>query len=323
MRRFQLEGRVDRRFRLPGYQEANPTPPELLREFRFFAIIKTWMDEDIIEATVRNAQCQGAEAVYVVDNGSTDTTIERAQAAGAIVADCYESDLFEERLSQTLINAVVAHESLRCGAEHIWWMYLDADEFPEGPDGQSVREFLASLDKRFRIVGATFLNHLPDLKPEYVSGYHPIDFQPLCYKRVPEWDPSCGHWKHPLQRFDRHSSFIVCEGGAHHAVGGGWKPDRAEPFEGVIAHHFQYREEGFQRAKLELACGPSSRRLSWMRYMNLNDFDMRMQSLDAIYSQNYRDATDRLGIPLDPSQFFRWDARHTRRWYSQESVGAP
>ncbi len=187
-----------------GYED-NPHDPETLPNFAFCVIVKTWMDEDIIEATVRNAAVQGADAVYLVDNGSTDHTVRNAEAAGATLADIYRTDQFDGRLAQALMNAVVARESLRHGAEHVWWLYLDSDEFPEGPDGLSVREYLAALDRRFRIVGASFLNHLPEGKPEYLVGYHPIDFQPLCYEFVPVRQPPCpgGHWKHPLQRFDR------------------------------------------------------------------------------------------------------------------------
>ena len=238
----------------------------------------------------------------------------RAEAAGAVVAEVYESEFFEERLSQTLIDAVTIRESLRCRADHVWWLYIDSDEFPEGPDGRTVRQYLETLDKSFRIVGSTFFNHLPDTKPGYVPGYHPVDFQPLCYRRIPDWEPNCGHWKHPLQRFDRHGSFIQCEGGAHHAVGG-TKGERAEPEGGVLTHHFQYRSEEVMRAKLALTCGSGSSRLDWMRTKGLHDFDMRLRSLDAVYSQQWDQVVDRLGVPLDRASFLRWDVGATRRWY--------
>jgi len=47
------------------------------------------MEEDVVEATVRNAFAQGAEAVYLVDNASTDATVARAEAAGATVAEIF------------------------------------------------------------------------------------------------------------------------------------------------------------------------------------------------------------------------------------------
>ncbi len=105
---------------------------------------------------------------------------------------------------------------MRSGAAHVWWLYLDSDEFSEGPDGMSVREYLATLDRRFRVVGANYVNHVPHSKPEYLPGFHPIDFQPLCYDFVPARWPPCalGHWKHPLQRFDRLGHFLLSNDGA-------------------------------------------------------------------------------------------------------------
>ena len=50
--------------------------PEPLTSFPLFAVVKTWMDEDIIEATVRNAFAQGVDRVFLVDNASTDSTVD-------------------------------------------------------------------------------------------------------------------------------------------------------------------------------------------------------------------------------------------------------
>ena len=50
--------------------------------------------------------------------------------------------MFDGRLVQPLMNAVVARESLRSRADHVWWLYLDTDEFPEGPSGLTIREYL-------------------------------------------------------------------------------------------------------------------------------------------------------------------------------------
>ena len=182
-----------------------------------------------------------------------------AEAAGAIVAEVYKTEAFDGRLAQALMNAVVARESLRTRASHVWWLYLDSDEFPEGPGGQSIREYLATLDQRFRIVGSTPLNHVPDAKPEYLAGYHPIDFQPLFYTFEPVRQPPChlGHWKHPLQRTDRFGHFVLSNPGAHTAI---CSESLVEPSQGIVTHHFQYRDEELTRAKLELTCGPGSRR---------------------------------------------------------------
>ena len=299
---------------VPQAYEPNPDQPVPLSGFRLFAVVKTWMDEDIIEATIRNALIQGVETVFVVDNGSTDQTVQNAEAAGAVIADVYRSEFFDPMLTQTLVNSVVARESLLSGSEHVWWLYLDSDEFPEGPDSMSVRDYLASLDKRFRIVGATGINHLPDSKPEYSSGFHPIDFQPLSYEFIPNWSPPCGlrHWKHPLLRFDRRSYFMQCAGGSHWAI---CEVPEVEPIGGIVIHHFQYRGEESTRRRLELVCGQSSDtgRLPGSRMYR--HFDLRLRSLDAVYAQRWAEAeTESDGlVSRDPKP---WGSiSRVRRWY--------
>jgi Glycosyl transferase family 2 len=299
--------------------EDNPAHPARLRDFQLFAVIKTWMDEDIIEATVRAATAQGADAVYLVDNASTDATVSTAEAAGATIAEVYQTEAFDGRLVQPLVNAVVARESLRSGADHVWWMLLDSDEFPEGPSGTTVKEYLATLDRKFRLVGATFLNHLPDGKPEYVPGFHPLDFQPLHYTFEPLNYPPCplGHWKHPLQRFDRHGQFLLSNDGAHTAFA---SEQLVEPSTGIVVHHFQYRDEATTRAKLELV--ESEGRDGLHESAGWRSFARRRQSLEAVYTQKW-DEVDTLPNKLAGSSRHPvpWtDLGSTRRWYPQDTA---
>jgi hypothetical protein len=307
----------------PTHHEANPVRPDALSEFRLFAIVKTWMDEDVIYATVRNAFVQGAEAVFVVDNGSTDATLRRAQDAGATVAEVFDTTGFDGPMAQTLMNAVVARESLRSGAEHVWWLYLDSDEFPEGPEGMSIVDYLATLDRGFRVVGSACVNHLPDQKPEYLPGFHPIDFQPLCYKFHPSWTSICGqdHWKHPLQRFDRSAHFIVSRAGSHWAI---CPQPLVEPSGGIVTHHFQYRNEALTRAKLQLTCGPGSRRTALYGADGADGFSRRCRSLDAVYSQKWDDVEIEVDRTLAASGELRpWPSMvNIRRWYSLSDLDA-
>jgi hypothetical protein len=307
----------------PRRYEANPADADALGGFRFFAIVKTWMDEDIVEAIVRNATAQGVEATFVVDNGSTDATVLRAQEAGATVAEVFDTPAFDGPLAQTLMNAVVARESLRSGAEHVWWLYLDSDEFPEGPSGLSLREYLATLDRRFRVVGSACVNHLPTAKPEFIPGFHPIDFQPNCYEFEPRWTPICGqrHWKHPLQRIDRGAHFIVNRAGAHWGI----CPDELiEPEGGIVTHHFQYRDEALTRAKLDLTCGPGSRRTALYGGSGQDGFNRRLRSLDAVYAQAWDDVEIEAGTTLAATDGPRpWPAlTSVRRWYSTTDLEA-
>jgi hypothetical protein len=315
--RRAVSGRKQRRTG-PGRigHEDNPAHPQPLDDFRLFAVIKSWMDEDVIEATIRNAVAQGAEAVYLVDNASTDATVSKAEASGAFIGEIYETEAFDGRLAQPLVNAVVARESLRSGADHVWWMLLDSDEFPEGPRGTTVKEYLAHLDRKFRLVGATFLNHLPNGKPEYVPGFHPLDFQPLHYTFEPLNNPPCslGHWKHPLQRFDRHGQFLLSNEGAHTAFS---SEQLVEPSAGIVVHHFQYRDEAFTRANLELV--ESTGREVLHESAGWRSFSRRRQSLEAVYSQRW-DEVDTLPNRAAESNKYpiAWTAS-TRRWYPEKA----
>ena len=161
---------------------------------------------------------QGAQRVFLIDNGSQDETVARAEDAGATISERAASDYFDDDLLIALVNGVVARESVSAGADDIWWLHLDCGEFPEGPANLTIKEFLHTLDRQFRVVGGSVLNHLPtpDRRPEYISGYHPLDFMPYCYEQT-SGENGCTqrHFKHPLQRFDRDRKFISTGIGAH------------------------------------------------------------------------------------------------------------
>ena len=302
----------------------NPEDPTPLADFRFFAVLGTWMEEDVVEATVRNAFAQGVEAVYLVDNASTDATVERALAAGATLAESFETRVYEEHVRVLFMNGVVARESLACGADHVWWLWLDADEFPEGPDGMTILEYLRTLDRRFRLVGSTFYNHYPSSKPEYLPGFHPLDFQPLCEHYIRVLPRFCDQWhfKHPLQRFDSAGPFIMSIIGFHSANTMHPAP-LLEPTGGIVTHHVQYREESFTRKRMDRLCGGTGRN-SYNHSIGNTEIGKRFASLDAIYEQRWRDV-DNLRIRdankgVDPVP---WDGPSpTHLWYQPEELEA-
>jgi hypothetical protein len=315
-RRRRRQGRASRDFGVVS--EPNPSHPELLADFRFFAVLGTWMEEDVVEATVRNAFAQGVEAVYLVDNGSTDATVERAVAAGATLAESYRTEVYDERIRILLMNGQVARASLASGAQHVWWLWLDADEFPEGPGGMTIVEYLRTLDRRFRLVGSTFYNHYPTTKPEYLPGFHPLDFQPLCERFVPDQPRYCPqpHWKHPLQRFDRNEPFLSSIIGFHSAAVLRDVP-MLEPVGGIVTHHIQHREEAVTRARMDLLCrGPL--RNAYNDSVGNRGIGRRFETLDAVYEQRWSDVNNLLGagigVDLQP-----WTGpANGRRWYREE-----
>lgn len=309
-------GRAPRQAGRRPESEANPDHPELLPDARLFAVLGTWMEQDVVEATVRNALAQGVEAVYLVDNASTDATVERAVGAGATLAESFRTEVYEERIRILLMNGVVARMSLASEAAHVWWLWLDGDEFPEGPAGTTVADYVRGLDRRFRLVGSTYYNHFPTTAPAYVPGFHPLDFQPMCERFVPEQPGYCTqpHWKHPLQRFDRSGPFLGSLMGFHGATLLMGEPV-IEPVGGIVTHHFPYREEAATRRRMELLCGGVARN----RYndsIGNSSIKKRFDTLDAVYRGAWDEVDDlstrrpHLGVHLEA-----WTGAPSPRWY--------
>lgn len=300
--------------------EDNPVDAVPLEAFRFFAVLGAWMEDDVVEACVYNARAQGCERIYLVDNDSPDDTIERATAAGAVVARTFTTDHYDEDLRMKLMNDVVDEMSLASGAEHVWWLWLDADEFAHGPRGLTLREHLEPLDQRFRIVGTHYFNHYPSGTPQNVIGRHPLDYQPLCERLAP---PFCTqrHRKHPIQRWDRSGPPIVCEAGFHRAHSEG---PLVEPTEGAFLHHFPFRDEALSRARLDVLCNVSGGRAREGEPAT-EHMIARYRSLEAVYAQRWQEVENFMPGKGRGVSLARWDTlvdpadRHIARWYD---VGA-
>jgi galactose binding lectin-like protein/glycosyl transferase family 2 len=273
--------------------EPNPPEPDPLESFRFFAVLGTWNEEDVVAATVAGALAQGCERVLLVDNGSADGTVEAALAAGAVLAGSFPSQRYDELERIGRMQAVVDEVSAAEGDAHVWWLWLDADEFHHGPRGLTLREYLASLDRRFRVVGTRYFNHFPTGTPAYVPGRHPLDFQPLCHELSMGWYCDHGHWKHTLQRWDRDGARLKASRGFHR----GANPNEVvfEPALPAFCHHFPYRERPVTEWRLAQLFGREAdaafRPDAVGRSELSQDLHMRMRygSLDAVYRQRWSD----------------------------------
>jgi hypothetical protein len=298
--------------------EANPRDRRPV-SFRLFAILGTWMEEDVVAATVANCLRQGCEAVFLVDNGSTDATVERAVAAGATLAHSFTTERYDERARMAVMQGVVEDASRTDGAEHIWWLWLDADEFHHGPAGMTLHDYLSTLDRRFRVVGARFFNHLPDREPAYLEGRHPLDLQPLCYE-IPQESCELGHSNHPLQRWDRNGPPLVSGPGAHTASS---DETLLEPTVPVFFHHFPYREGRFTRRRLLTLFGRNDASLDRVgRDPNHAHLRARLASLDAVYAERWDEvAFFPACAPGYVPELRRWEDwvcpqdRDVARWY--------
>ena len=307
--------------------EDAPAHPQLLDDFRFFAIIGSWMEGDVIAATVANAMAQGCERVYVVDNDSPDDTVEQAIAAGAILADRFATDQYDERVRMDRMNRVVADVSRREQDEHIWWLWIDADEFPHGPRGLTLHQSLRGLDRRFRVVGARFINHFPHGDPAYVAGFHPLEFQPLCEEHAFGFGCALGHRKHSLQRFDRRGAPIVCDRGFH-VASSAERPLR-EPAEAIFVHHFPYREREATRRRLAMLCSKDGDGKARVRDGDdaADGMIPRFESLEAVYRgdwdrvRNYRpDTPFSVPRPVPWSSIGGEQERFPKRWYTLDEL---
>lgn len=299
----------------PNPADANPLEPD---HFAVFALIKTYNEEHMIEATVQNAFVQGADKVLILDNGSSDETIERAEGVGATLAKRVTSEAFDDNFLTALLQGVVAEETANADVRHVWWMHLDADEFPEGPGGATIKEYVGTLDQQFRLVGATVLNHLPTNKPEYISGFHPLDFQPFCYVLNRPRNCAFEHHKHNLQRQDWDNHFINNGNGSHNV----FSVDQAVFFEpdGIVLHHCQYGEEDHTRAHLaeivkrwEVIAGPEEVQ---------RHIAVKHEVAEDIYAKRWNKIRVRPGGPtiadVDPRPW----PDEPRRWYEVADVEA-
>ena len=192
------------------------------------------------------------------------------------------------------MNNVVAEVSSAEGDDHIWWLFLDADEFPHGPWGSTLRDYLRTLDEQFRVVGTRFFDHYPSGTPRNVPGRHPLDFQPLCEELAFAMCPS-NHRKHPLQRYDKAGAPIECTNGFHSAR---CIDQVYEPAQPAFLQHFPYREEAVTRNRLKALWTKNHR--GETRAESSHDTHMltRFRSLDAVYAQDWANVQN--FIALDP-----------------------
>jgi hypothetical protein len=314
--------------------EPQPKDPEPLEECGLLAVLSTWMEADVVAATVRNAIAQGCERVLLLDNNSPDGTVAEAEAAGAELARSFSTPQLDEPLRMRLLNEIVAEVSAADGREHIWWLWLDADEFVHGPGGITIRQLVDGLDRRFRIVGTRYFNHFPDRRPASLPGFHPIDLQPLCQEK-PGNLCRLGHRKHQLQRWDRSGPAITCGTGFHAARSA---VTLIEPHAATFTHHFPYRDEETTRRRFDALCGRDESGRSRVDLYDgqirrnagtVSDMSKRRRTLDQVYAgewamvENLRRRGDAIGVQPEPwTDVVPTDDAALVRWYDPADLDA-
>lgn len=285
--RLAASPRIARRY--PTIHQDQPPNTEPLPSFRLFAIIGAWHEADVIASCVANAFEQGCERVYLVDNGSTDGTVEAAVEAGATLMSTFTSPFYDESLRIHHMESVTRFITNQENDEHVWWLWLDADEFACGPGDTLIRDYLASLDRRFRVVGARYLEHFPsdpaDLPP---VARDPLRGIPMCVENTMGF---CflGHRKHPLVRQDRAGPFLEMGVGFHQLASA---RGVLEPTEPIWLHHFPYRAPAVTRARLMLLCGDDggNSRISGHEQLEMlkeSNSSRRLRELESVYTADW------------------------------------
>lgn len=258
-----------------------------------YAVVSSWHDADVIEATVRNCFDQGCERVYLLDNASPDNTAEVARAAGVNDVITYRTEFYDDDLRVRKQNEIVRRVTAEERHPELWWIVLDADEFPAGRDGKTVAALLRSLPAQINTVGSDFIDLYPSNGEAYRIGAHPA----LCMSRG-VWRRggirhycACGHWKHAIVRY-RDGIHDLAHFRGNHGLAAS-KQNRGvvlavESQFDVPFFHAPIREESATRARLNALC--ESGRNQWDDHVtNSQGAIKRWQALDNIYAGRWRE----------------------------------
>ena len=270
------------------------------------AVMCVWNEEDIIESTVKHAFAQGCSNVFIVDNASTDRTVDIAINAGAKLAAIFETRYFSEDKKVAHLNTTVKYINDISSEEKIWWLYIDADEFPNFDRDFIILDILKQLDSSVRAVHGHLFDHIPTHEPYHVQGYHPADFQPICTKT------SSG--KVPLLRYDKGHPHLWSIGGAHDFVTHG---DIVPTIKDILhIHHFPYRNPEFTFSRLKKLVDRNNdgvSNLNWHKEVSnsickpiLPAYESRYKKLRSIYDKGKNLALKRKTLIYDYRNVVRW-----------------
>lgn len=261
------------------------------KPFRLYCWISSWYDGDIIEANIQNCLQHGADRVLVLDNASPDDTHQEALLAHAHEVRSFYTPFYMEAKRIALMNAWVREVVESEPDATIWACCLDADEFLQVSNHQTLRDFLSELDSMVNVVGFDCIEHFPTpgQTQHNVLRQHPAKWQPLIWRR-----PSTGtcHWKHCLRRY-RNGVYDACFSRGFHTTRTRPSAQLVEPSRSLALHHFPYRNESRTRTRLAALCTPSEVTGSYRRsapddnLLHNQGAIRRFQYLEAVYDGRY------------------------------------
>lgn len=281
----------------------------------FFAVVSTWQDADIIGANVRNLLAQGVSRVYILDNDSSDGSVEAAMSAGAHHAHVYSTKMYDDDLRCKLQNEIAAEiteQEFFDAGSNLWWIFLDADEFPAAPKGYRVLDYLETTNPSINLVGANAIDLYPTEPNQYINGEHPAKCmgQGVWRRGGISRYCECGHWKHPIVRYRNGKCDVLMSRGCHAP---GIAPDSqtqlVEPDWDIVLFHAPIRREEETRSRLKQLC--ATRRAEWDNHVTRNNGAIkRFKSLDFIYTQQWHKVelphTQLYGRPVTGITLYDW-----------------
>jgi Glycosyl transferase family 2 len=169
----------------PAAPAAQPAPaaaapaglaPTLLDDaFRVIALISAYNEADIVEPVLEHLALNGVWS-YLIDDGSTDETVARAQrwlGRGLLGVERFEhADDADGRTSWRALLARKRELARELGAD--WYIHHDADEMREAPwPGMTLRDAIRWVDRvGFNLVDFRVLNFAP-VDDAYRAGVDP------------------------------------------------------------------------------------------------------------------------------------------------------
>ncbi len=277
-----------------------------------YAIICAWNEEDIIYATIKNLICQGCDKVFLVDNGSTDNTKKEAISAGGIAYYDFHTKYFSEEEKVKALNACVMAINRQEKVNKIWWIYVDADEFPVGINGKTIKENIQTLPDNIRAVRSTIYDHYPSINPFYIQDLHPIDFQLFATKS--------NIIKTQLFRYDQGRPHVISLGGFHTYNTQGDYIIEAD--DEIDVHHFRFRDlkQTISRlTELTKKRDDGTTRNDWMDNYQKRNF----KNSKSMYRSRLKEAID-LCEKYNKTYFFMeklpYSTASLRFWYSYNNI---
>ncbi len=120
-------------------------------DFKIHALMVCKNEADVVAYTLRKAFAW-ADAIYVMDNGSSDGTWEQVQQVAGENPQVIPWKVDDQPFSDNIRSQVFNQFRDRC-EDGDWWCRLDADEeYVDDP-----RAFLTSIPHRYHVVWANFI----------------------------------------------------------------------------------------------------------------------------------------------------------------------